>query len=229
MRRVLWVLGIVLLVSSALPVRADVVLLSQDLYSGSGSHSIIIPSAWPPGTPMETLVPTNLTHGGFPQDASNSITFGPAGMTITTNRVGNFNVTKNSLEYSLNDFWTVGGFKVQFHLDVPEAYHLTTTVVPDDAYTVTLVDDTTTQTIANLINVPDGKNISGTLQPGDYTFSGVTLTDGPQDAATFSFSAHMSNVVLTVVPEPGTGMAALLLLLTGGMSPTRRRSVTCRG
>src|SRR5690242_13834808 len=96
---------------SAATVHAGINLQSQDLSSGSGSHVIIIPAAWPAGTQVDTLTPTVFTHGAFPQDASNSITFDSSGMKVLVNRQGNFDIGPNgghSNLYQINHHWNVG-------------------------------------------------------------------------------------------------------------------------
>src|SRR6266566_7703611 len=86
--------------------RADLILLSQDFYSGTGdiTHGI--------------LTPTVFTHGPFPQTASNSITFDQNGMHVLGNVLGRDLVTAGTSGPNHN--WIDAGYTVTFQLDAAE-------------------------------------------------------------------------------------------------------------
>lgn len=218
-KKVLICVGAVSLFVS-LPTRAGVALLSDDLYTGSGSHVIYIEGNQPPGTPLEDIKPTTFTHAPFPQDSQNNITFDSTGMHVLANRVGSLFVNNHSLQVQGGSRgWTVGGFNVQFQVDAPETFILVVPPVFDDAINISLVDDTTSQTIVNTI---DGQTKIGLLQPGHYTYTGITYTDGTIGfPGGFSYTAHITNATLSVTPEP-TSIA--ILFVAAGLLGTRRRS-----
>ncbi len=218
-KKVLICVGAVSLFVS-LPTRAGVALLSDDLYTGSGSHIIYFDGNQPPGTPLEQIKPTTFTHGPFPRDSQNNIAFDSTGMHILSNRVGDLFVNNHSLQVQNGSrAWTVGGFNVQFQVDAPETFKLVVPGVFDDFINVSLVDDTTSQTI---FSTRDGPPITGLLQPGHYTYTGITSTDGTIFfPGTFSYTAHITNATFSVTPEP---TSTAILFIAAGLLGTRRRS-----
>lgn len=195
--------------------RANIALLSQDWYSGGGSHV----KETPIGGGQDLLTPTSLTHGPFPQTSSNSITFGQNGMTVLVNQFGNVNVQTPSNLYFINDGWTVQGISVKFTVDTPEPYSFASPqgsgsgVAP---FILSLVGNTT----GTIFGSASLFSTSGTLQPDTYTYSGSSPTSGPFDSATApGFSSNITNATLTVLPEP----SFLGILLVGTVMLFRRR------
>jgi hypothetical protein len=196
-----------------------VTLLSQDFYTGSGSHVKDKPP--PVNDGVDTLVPTTYLHGPFPQTAANAITFGPSGMNILVNQFGSLTSVDiaHSLLYLVNQNWGVSGFTTTFQVTSPESYNYTSTATGSTHYyQTTLVGSTT----GEIFNVIPGNNRSGILQPDTYTYSGVSATNGPFDSIGQSFNSDIVNGSLTVTPEPA-GFAVLALALTALLQ--RQRAV----
>ena len=217
-KQVLICVGAVSLLVS-LPSHAGVALLSDDLYTGGGSHILYFAGGLPPGEPLEQIKPTTFTHGPFPQNSENKITFDSTGMHILADRVGSLFVVTHSLQVQGGSrSWTVSGFNVQFQVDSPEAVTLASAYVPDNAENVSLVDDTTSQLLYSGI---DGAHFTGILQPGHYTYTGITLTDGTSGFPYgSSITAHITNATLSVTPEP---TCTAILFIGVGLLGTRRR------
>jgi hypothetical protein len=206
-----------LIVLWASTARANLALWSQDWYSGSGSHF----KETPAGGGQDLLTPTSLTHGAFPQDASNSITFGQNGMTVLTNPTGHLAVQTPGNLYFLNETWTVQGFSVKFSVDTPEPYSFATPNGSGGAlapFIISLVGNTT----GTIFGSASTFSSSGTLQPDTYTYGGESPTFDATANAGYSppgFFASLSNVTLTVAPEP----SSLGVLLVGAAMVFRRR------
>lgn len=204
-------------------VLASVQLLSDDLYTGTGSHIIYIDGNQPPGTPVDQDKPTTFVHGLFPQNIYNNVAVDSTGLHVLANTQGSVFVVTHSLQVrGGSSSWTTGGFNVQFQVDTPESATLKSDFVPDNAAQILLFDDTTSQV---LYNGADGVHFTGILQPGHYTFSGHTYTDlspfYPNDFGTFSFTAHIANASLSVTPEP---TSAAILIVAAGVLGFRRRA-----
>ncbi len=202
--------------------RAAVALLSQDWYTGDGSLRIDLP---PPANDGVTVsVPTQYTHGPFPQTATNAITFGPGGLNVLVNQRGAWiNVlTHPSLLYQTFQNWSVVGFDVQFTIDTPESYTFSGSSAASQGYYIKLVGSNT-GTIFNQSQFFLAS--SGILQPDTYTFSGLSLTNGPNPAWYNSYYSEVINGSLTVTPEP-TSLALIALSSSFLIRRRPRRSST---
>jgi hypothetical protein len=206
-KRVFYGILISLAAFTVTPARADLALLSQDFYQGTGSKF------------QGVVTPTVFTHGPFPQTATNSITFDQDGMHVLGNVRGHDAATAGI--FGANHNWTVSGYTVTFQIDAPEPYTYTADVRSNvnPFYNGTLTGPGTNIPLSGLV-----QSSSGVLQPGIYTFSQDTGTEGPLNIAPpENFQSFIQNAVLTVLPEPATisvlGIAAIGLLARG----SRRR------
>jgi hypothetical protein len=210
-------------------VSASVTLISQDYYTGSGSHVIDKPP--PANDGLDILIPTAYTHSSFP-GAGTSVAIDPSGkLTIASTISGNiFHQSTASNLYNLNTSWTVHGFDIVFSVDSPSAFSYSSGGFSQSVFIgkeqITLKGDS--NGFIGLGGPPAiPGSASGTLLPDTYTLHVDTGTNGPDDGLP-TVTNTLSNLFLSVTPTPEPASVAMLLapaLLSMRARRRRRRRV----